>query len=246
MLDAFFANYVHRISDIRYGHFRLVEGNDRRGIDVAIAIRRDLLEPDDITVTSHREASFGELGVFDREVAAFGITPESRVFNRDCLMVDLNMGKRALTLFVCHLKSMNNGKDDGRARHPAAAPRGVARGAHAGRAALRPGLAQGAWIVAGDLNDYVERIGPNGEVTPASPAASTRLLDRFAVNPVASLPADERWTHFHRAWSEASQQIRRGARAARLRAAVAGLLSGQRDGRDRPPGLALPRAARPA
>ena len=55
--------------DIRYGHFRLVEGNDRRGIDVAFAARRDLLGADEVMVTSHREASFGELGVLDREVA---------------------------------------------------------------------------------------------------------------------------------------------------------------------------------
>ena len=208
VLDAFFANYVHRISDIRYGHFRLVEGNDRRGIDVAIAIRRDLLEPDDVTVTSHREASFGELGVFDREVAAFGITPESRVFNRDCLMVDLNMGKRALTLFVCHLKSMNNGKEDGRL---ATLPLRRAE-SRAVRKLVERRFGQdwrrAPWIVAGDLNDYVERIGPNGELTPASPSGIDTLLDHFAVNPVAKLPADQRWTHFHRAWSEARQQIR--------------------------------------
>jgi len=29
-LQAFFANYVHRIADHRYGHFTLLDGNDRR------------------------------------------------------------------------------------------------------------------------------------------------------------------------------------------------------------------------
>ena len=31
VLNAFFANYVHRVSDIRYGHFKLVDGNDHFG-----------------------------------------------------------------------------------------------------------------------------------------------------------------------------------------------------------------------
>src|SRR5919112_4518621 len=44
VLNAFFANYVHRVSDIRYGHFKLVHGNDPRGIDVALGARRSLLK----------------------------------------------------------------------------------------------------------------------------------------------------------------------------------------------------------
>ena len=36
VLQAFFANYVHRVSDLRYEHFKLVHGNDQRGIDGAL------------------------------------------------------------------------------------------------------------------------------------------------------------------------------------------------------------------
>ena len=43
VLGPFFANYVHALSDIRYGHYRLIEGNDPRGIDVAFAARKDLV-----------------------------------------------------------------------------------------------------------------------------------------------------------------------------------------------------------
>lgn len=203
-MDAFFANYVHRVSDIRYGHFRLMDGNDRRGIDVGFAARRSLLEEGSVLVTSHAAMTFGELDVWDREVGAFGITPADRIFNRDCLMVDLELGKRALTLFVCHLKSMNNGRDDGRE-----ATRPLRRAeARAVRALVErrfgPGWREAPWIVAGDLNDYVERCRPDGTCEPARPSGIDPLLDRFGVNPAASLPPHERWTHFHRAWQETS------------------------------------------
>src|ERR671917_647086 len=62
VLHAFFANYVHRVSDLRYGHFKLVHGNDQRGIDVAFAMRKGLAPSDAVTFRSHHEASFGELG----------------------------------------------------------------------------------------------------------------------------------------------------------------------------------------
>ena len=208
VLEAFFANYVHRMSDIRYGHFKLVEGNDRRGIDVAFAARRDLLRPDQVTITSHREASFAEFGVYDRDIAAFGIRPDDRVFNRDCLMVDLDLGRTSLTLFVCHLKSMNNGKADGRTgtmplrRAEARAVRSLVQ------RRFGPDWRRANWIIAGDLNDYFEVIGPGGDVTPKPPCALEPLTDGFGVNPVSDLPPHERWTHFHRAWVEEEQRIR--------------------------------------
>ncbi|MHB2167515.1 endonuclease/exonuclease/phosphatase family protein [Alsobacter sp. R-9] len=200
VLDAFFANYVHRVADIRYGHFALVEGNDRRGIDVAFACRRTL-PSQDVRVTSHAAMTFADLDVWDREVGAFGIRREDRVFNRDCLMVDVDMGKRALTLFVVHLKSMNNGKDDGRSatmplrRAEARAVRRIVE------QRFGPGWRDAPWVIAGDLNDYTQRVVGEG-LQDAGACGIDPLLDRFAVNPVDRLPAKERWTHFHRAWSE--------------------------------------------
>ncbi|GGH27096.1 endonuclease [Alsobacter metallidurans] len=208
VLEAFFANYVHRMSDIRYGHFKLMEGNDRRGIDVGFAARRSLLRPDQVTVTSHREGTFEQFDVFDRDIAAFGIKPGDRVFNRDCLMVDLDLGHMTLTLFVCHLKSMNNGKADGR---PATMPLRRAE-ARAVRALVQrrfgPDWRRANWIVAGDLNDYSEVIGPLGAVDSKPSPALQVLTEHFGVNPVADLPPHERWTHFHRAWIEDEGRIR--------------------------------------
>jgi endonuclease/exonuclease/phosphatase family metal-dependent hydrolase len=208
VLEAFFANYVHRMSDIRYGHFKLVEGNDRRGIDVAFAARRSLLAGDQVSIASHRDATFAELGVFSPQIAAFGIKPDDRVFNRDCLVVDLQISGTPLTLFVCHLKSMNNGKDDGRV---ATMPLRSAE-ARAVRTLVRRRFGErwreANWIVAGDLNDYREIIGPGGSATARTPSGIDDLTEEFGVNPVSELPGHERWTHFHRAWSQTEERIR--------------------------------------
>src|SRR5215213_9684409 len=62
VLQPFFANYVHRLSDLRYGHHRLIDGNDPRGIDVAFAARLDLFENKrQVQVRSHQRRSFCEV-----------------------------------------------------------------------------------------------------------------------------------------------------------------------------------------
>ncbi|MBN9062985.1 MAG: hypothetical protein BGP06_09070 [Rhizobiales bacterium 65-9] len=207
VLEAFFGNYVHRVADHRYGHFRLLRGNDERGIDVAFACRRDLLAPNKVTWRSHKAATYNDLDVYDSDLAALGIAAHRPVFKRDCLEISLDIDGRPLTLFITHLKSMQNGRDDGRGR-TAPVRRAEAR-------AIRRlvedkfGYAwrEHDWIIAGDLNDYTEIIGPLGVVTPARPSALDPLLDDFAVNPVRKLPPHERWTHFHRDWSEQKKRL---------------------------------------
>jgi endonuclease/exonuclease/phosphatase family metal-dependent hydrolase len=199
VLAPFFANYVHAYADIRYGHYRLIEGNDPRGIDVAFVARRDLV-PDEtaIKVRSHHEATFGDLGVLSDDLHAFGIRPNDRVFNRDCLEVSIDLRDRNLALFVCHMKSLDYGRPDGRRTtrlFREAEARAVRRivedkfGKH---------WREANWIIAGDLNDYRERILPGGRAEPALPSGIDPLFEDFAVNPVSRLPAAERWTCFHR------------------------------------------------
>jgi endonuclease/exonuclease/phosphatase family metal-dependent hydrolase len=102
VLQAFFANYVHRVADRTYSHFKLVNGNDPRGIDVAFAARRDLLAEGAVRARSYHETTFGELGLHTPELEARGIGADAFVFNRDCLEVSLDLGEADLTLFLCH------------------------------------------------------------------------------------------------------------------------------------------------
>jgi predicted extracellular nuclease len=199
VLAPFFANYVHTCSDIRYGHQRLVEGNDRRGIDVAFAARRDLVSGDKaVAVRSHHAVTFGELDLLDDALRDFGIGEDDRVFNRNCLEVTLTWPDRALTVFVCHMKSMDHWRPDGRSFT------NMIRGAEA-RAVRRiveekfgAGWRDASCIVAGDFNDFRARILAGGRVEPALPSGIDPLFDDFAVDPLANLPALERWTYFHR------------------------------------------------
>jgi endonuclease/exonuclease/phosphatase family metal-dependent hydrolase len=207
VLQAFFANYVHRLSDQRYGHFRLVNGNDRRGIDVACVIRGDLVPDAAIRTTSHHKKTFAELDVFDDSLAAFGITPQDRVFNRDCLEVEIAFPDRAITLFITHLKSMSLWQEDGRL--------GTMPIRRAESLAIRtlierrfgPDWRDASWVIAGDLNDYREKILPDAKVEPTMPSSIDPLLEDCGVNPVEALPPVERWTYFHRAWSAEASRL---------------------------------------
>ena len=207
-LQAFFANYVHRLSDHRFAHFAVMDGNDRRGIEVAFAARRDLVAPERVKVTSHAQATYGDLDVHDRTLADAGIKPADRLFNRDCLMVQMSWAGRDLTLFLCHLKSMNNGSDDGRT---ATLPVRRAEALGVTRIIKRhfgPDWRDAHWIVAGDLNGFREGLGPLGAVQDEGPSGIEPLLDSFAIDPLQTLPRHERWTHFRRWWSEADGIMR--------------------------------------
>jgi endonuclease/exonuclease/phosphatase family metal-dependent hydrolase len=205
VLQAFFANYVHRLSDVRYSHFRLVHGNDRRGIDVAAVIKDAI--GGDIRTRSSRELSFAELDVYSDDLKTFGIVPGDRIFNRDCLELEIDWGDRSLTLFITHLKSMGNGRDDGRAatmpirRAEALAIRRLIERRFGAR------WREAAWIVAGDLNDYRERILAGARSEPVEGGSLDVLMAAGAANPVDHLPAGERWTHFHRAWSDRRKSL---------------------------------------
>jgi endonuclease/exonuclease/phosphatase family metal-dependent hydrolase len=206
-LQAFFANYVHRIADWRYGHFALRDGNDRRSIDIGFAARRDLVAPADVAITSHKDMTFAQAGAHDRELAALGIGPHDKVFARDCLEVGLDLGDRRLTLFGCHLKSMNNGRDDGR---QATLPVRRAEACAVRRLVMDrfgEGWREANWIVLGDLNAYRIGLGPLGEPIDEGESGIEPLLEDFAVDPMETLPGHERWTHFRRFWSEERQHM---------------------------------------
>ena len=206
-LQAFFANYVHRIADHRYGHFTLVDGNDRRNIDIGFAARRDLFGAGQVTFRSHKDLTFAEAGVHDRELAMLGIGAHGKVFARDCLEIQLSFGGRRLSLFGCHFKSMNNGGDDGREmtlpvrRAEAQAVKWLVKQRFGG------GWREANWIVLGDLNGYRHSLGPLAEPVDEGASGIEPLLDDFATDPMQTLPVHERWTHFRRYWSDKEERL---------------------------------------
>ncbi|KPQ09469.1 MAG: putative extracellular nuclease [Saliniramus fredricksonii] len=198
VLAPFMKHYVHAVSDIRYGHLRLLSGNDPRGIDCAFAARRGLVADEHaIVATSYAQASFASLGVYDPALAHFGIGPDDRVFNRDCLEIAIDLGDRDLALFICHLKSMGyaaDGRDQTRIlrRAEACAIRAIVQ------ARFGNGWRDANWIVLGDLNDHRFTIGRGGAIEPTLPSGIDPLFEDFAVDVTAGLPEIERWTLYHR------------------------------------------------
>src|SRR5215207_7775526 len=209
VLHAFFANYVHRVADIRYGHFKLVKGNDTRGIDVAFAARKSLLEGRAVRVESHHEASFGELSCYDEALRELEIEPHDRVFNRDCLEVSLDLGEAELTLYLCHFKAVTAaGRTAGREGSLALRQAEAKAVRRLLENRFGEGWREANWIVLGDLNDFRECILPGGKTEAARPSSFDVLVEDFAANPAEALPPSERWTAFFRNLSEESGVVR--------------------------------------
>jgi endonuclease/exonuclease/phosphatase family metal-dependent hydrolase len=203
VLQPFFANYVHRLGDIRYGHYRLIDGNDPRGIDVAFAARLSLFgNKKQIRARSHQERTFGDLDVHNDELAGFGIKPGDLIFNRDCLEVTLDLNGTELVVFICHFKAIAERENGRRMTQPIrqAEARAVRRIIEE---RFGPEWREANWIIAGDLNDFRERIGPGGVLEATRPSGIDALFEDFAVNPLDSLPPRERWTfHFRQVLEE--------------------------------------------
>lgn len=211
-LHAFEFSYLYRMMGEGYRNKYLVEGNDSRGIDVAIMMRettRDGRPIEFVGVRSHAGATFEAMNLYDPDLAATE-KPIDRIFRRDCLEVDVRIGGRPLTIYAVHFKSMNSPRDqtDGRtATMPlrTAEARAVRKIIET-RFSAGPGAGSSNFVICGDMNDYQERLVISGSprlgfefapVTEEQSALDVFSADGFAENVVRRRPADDRWTLFH-------------------------------------------------
>ena len=211
-LNAFEYGYLFRMVGRGYRHKLLVDGNDSRGIDVAVMTRDTTRDGQPIEigdVTSHAYLTYAEYGLYEPELKEMGLEPHDRIFKRDCLEVNIRIAGKPLSLFVTHLKSMSGSRNglDGRAsslplrRAEARAIRRIIEDKFgADKAADR------RWLICGDFNDYRERIVIGGDewngysfnpVREEESALDVLLADGFAVNLVERRPVMDRWTLYH-------------------------------------------------
>ncbi|MEO0637784.1 MAG: endonuclease/exonuclease/phosphatase family protein [Pseudomonadota bacterium] len=210
-LAAFERGYLFRMNGSGFRQRHVMPGNDGRGINVAVAAKCQSTSGHDIevsAVTSHREATYGDMGLLDDELRGRGAEPTDRVFRRDCLEVDLRIGGRPLTVYICHFKSMGPNRDgmDGRTysmpvrRAEARAVRKIIERRFEGRADRMN------WIVCGDLNAYREKIEVTGSkrrglgfkpVAEESSGIDDLFEGGFAEDLLGRLDPMERWTLFH-------------------------------------------------
>ncbi|MFC4625370.1 endonuclease/exonuclease/phosphatase family protein [Daeguia caeni] len=211
-LNAFEYGYLFKMIGHGYRRKYLVDGNDSRGIDVAVLVRDETRDGKPISVdavTSHAHVTYTDYGLYDPVLAELGIEPHDRIFRRDCLNIDLRIGNKPLSLFVTHLKSMTGSRNgfDGRiASLPIrqAETRAIRRIIEDKFGANR--AAERRWLICGDFNDYRERIVITGDrwngydftpVREEQSALNELLDDGFAVNLVERRPVMDRWTLYH-------------------------------------------------
>jgi predicted extracellular nuclease len=211
-LEAFENGYLFRMVGNGYRKKYLVEGNDSRGIDVAVLMREETRDGEGIElkgITSHSSVTYRAFDLFSDELEALGHHIDDRIFKRDCLELDLRIGGVPFALYVTHLKSMGgprDGVDGRRATMPVrraetlAVRRIIENRFGVGETASRN------FAICGDLNDYQERVDVIGsrrtgyrfEHRYEEASALDVFSDGgFAENVIARRPPLDRWTLYH-------------------------------------------------
>jgi predicted extracellular nuclease len=210
-LEAFEYGYLYRMVGSGYRQKYLVEGNDSRGIDVAVLLRTETRSGEKIEVLdirSHAMSTYDQLGLFNDELA-ISFQPHDKIFKRDCLELDLKIGGRHLSLFVVHFKSMGNARDGQDGRTGTMAVRRAE--AQAVRTIVEQRFGKGRtaeknFAICGDMNDYQEKvqvIGSRREGFRFEPrreevsALDVFSHNGFAVNPMTRRDVMDRWTLYH-------------------------------------------------
>jgi len=211
-LRAFEYGYLYRMIGQGYRQKFTVNGNDTRGIDVALAAREttaDGVPIEFVRMTSHAHITFGDFDLHNERLRALGIEANERIFRRDCLEIDLRIGVKPLTVYCVHFKSMGSPRDGVPGREVTMPIR------HAEASAVRRIIEERfgrehagdkAWLICGDLNDYRERIPITGEgardidfslYTEPESGLAPLFEGGFCENLVERLPPMERWTLYH-------------------------------------------------
>lgn len=209
-LQAFEYGYLFRMVGNGYRQKYLVQGNDSRGIDVAVLMREETIDGQKIElvdIQSHAMMTFldlpPDLGPFPAE------NPSDKIFKRDCLEVDLRIGGEPLTLYVVHFKSMGPSRDglDGReSTMPVRKAEALAVRHIIERRFGKGNTANKRFVICGDMNDYQERIEVIGtrrtgyrfvHHDEAESALDVFSHDGFAENVMRRRDVMDRWTLYH-------------------------------------------------
>ena len=211
-LNAFEFGYLFRMVGDGYRQKYLIEGNDTRGIDVAIMMRevtRDGQPIEFVGIKSHAALTFAELGLHNPALEAIGIQANERIFRRDCLELDVLIGGKPLTLFVSHFKSKGGKRvgPDGlgdtlcvRVAEAKAVRHIIGEKFGAGGASNRD------WLLCGDLNDFYEKLVITEDTSEnmaftmmPEPENAIAVLTEggFCENLIGRRETNNRWTNYH-------------------------------------------------
>jgi endonuclease/exonuclease/phosphatase family metal-dependent hydrolase len=167
----------------------LVDGNDPRGIDVGVLLRKGFAGK--ITaIRSHvDEAKKGADSVRWGTARNFGYLARNALFSRDCLEVDIKLGSATITILANHLKAQDGtAESNDRRLEQASRVRELAEVAK--KAGKRP-------VVVGDLNADV------ANKSKKIRESLKPLFDGYLVDTFAGAP--DNWTHFYESENSVSR-----------------------------------------
>ena len=211
-LEAFEYGYLYKMTGRGYRQKFLIDGNDSRGIDVAVMAQERTAggeEIEFIRATSHAKLTYEDLGVHNPVLEQMGEKKHEKVFRRDCLEIDFKIGGRPLTLYVSHFKSMGTHKRNVIGRdYTMPVRQAEAAGV---REIIERRFGKGKtdskrWLICGDLNDYRSRLVISGDrqqgfnfenIVSQSSGVDPLLSEDFAINLMDRRIKDDQWTLFH-------------------------------------------------
>ena len=210
-LNGFEYGYMFKMIGRGYRQKFLVEGNDGRGIDVAVMAREETSDGqriEFIKLQSHAHLTYEMTGLHTPQLKQMGEEAHEKIFRRDCLEIDFKIGGRPLTLFVVHFKSMGSRKKDMDGRQytmpvrvaEARAVRQIINQKFNGKSSNK------RWLVCGDMNDYRSRIVVEGGLgekrrfkwkREKSSSIDELLEGDFSVDLVERREKMDQWTLYH-------------------------------------------------
>jgi endonuclease/exonuclease/phosphatase family metal-dependent hydrolase len=172
--------FNHSFLDDYFDRAFSFDGNDPRGIDVGILVKRGRTDIEIANIRTHVEDPLKGKTVMRTFIEKVGYMVSGAVFSRDCLEIDIKVkgSSKVLTLLINHLKAQD-GTAASEERRTVQAKRVVEIAKTTVDAGRLP-------IVMGDMN------APGNSKTLAPLLTSALFQDPFA-----SVPAKDLWTHYY-------------------------------------------------
>jgi endonuclease/exonuclease/phosphatase family metal-dependent hydrolase len=177
-------NFNHIYLDDYFEHLILIDGNDPRGIDVGVLLKRGFGGTVSGVRTHIDDPNDPKKPIVREGRKNFGYLAQNALFSRDCLEIDVAVGKKTLTLLANHLKAQDDTASSVERRKTQAKRVSEIFSANV-KAKRLP-------VVLGDLNfDYraTKKNGTSANDGSLDPLLATKDL-------VDPLPAGE-WTHYY-------------------------------------------------
>lgn len=171
-------NFNHIYLDDYFDHALLIDGNDPRGIDVGVLLKRQFANSVSAVRTHINDPKDPKKPIVRDGRKNFGYLAQNALFSRDCLEIDIAIGKKTLTLLANHFKAQD--------ATPESIVRRKTQATRVSEIFAANVKAKRLPIVMGDLNfDYR---GPKNDGSLDPLLATKDLVD--------PLPAGE-WTHYY-------------------------------------------------